>query len=414
MEEGQLGGKRPFHMLKLAAATEKELRQQAARLHDRLQAGADWPDAALGEGPFRLALWAKDNVEAAAKLSAFLAGEAPQGWSSGQAPQTPPQVAFLCTGQGAQYAGMGRELYETEPIFSQALDECAQGLRPYLDWPLLDVIYPADPAASPINETTYTQPALFAVEYALARLWLAWGVRPAVVLGHSVGEYVAAALAGVFSLADGLKLIAARGRLMGALPSGGSMAAVFAAEEVVAAALTPHSDRVSIAAVNGPTQTVISGEETAVAHILTELKKERVRARPLVVSHAFHSPLMKPMLDEFAQVAATITYHPPQIPLISNVTGQIAAPDTVTHPGYWRDHVRAAVRFAPAVQTLYAMGVGVCLEIGPQPHLTGMARRIPAPNGTEPLLLPSLQQGESDWAVLLPGWGALWAAGVLP
>lgn len=410
------GGQRPYHTLTLAAESEAALRRQASKVRNGLLAGGNWPETRGGDGqrPFRLALWAQDKAEAVARLDAFLAGEAPQGWVSGQAPQTPPAVTFLCTGQGAQYAGMGRELYETEPVFRRALDACAEGLRPYLDLPLLDVIYPADPAASPIHETTFTQPALFAVEYALAQLWLAWGARPAVVLGHSVGEYVAATLAGVFSLADGLKLIAARGRLMGALPSGGSMAAVFADEATVAAALAPYAERVSIAAVNGPTQTVISGEETAVAAILATLKKERVRARPLVVSHAFHSPLMEPMLDDFAEIAATITYHPPQIPLISNVTGQLAAADAVTTPRYWRDHVRTAVRFAPAMQEMYEMGVGVCLEIGPQPHLTGMACRIPAPNGREPLLLSSLQQGERDWATLLPSWGALWAIGALP
>lgn len=406
--------KRPYHTLNLAAKTEIDLRQQASKLRDGLLSGAGWPELAVGgeERPFRLALWAKEKEEAAAKLAAFLAAAAPQGWVSGQAPEKPPAVAFLCTGQGAQYAGMGRELYETEPVFRRALDACAAELRPYLDLPLLNVLYPADPAASPIHDTTYTQPALFALEYALAQLWLAWGVRPAVVLGHSVGEYVAATLAGVFSLADGLKLIAARGRLMGALPPGGSMAAVFAAEETVVAALAPYAEQVSIAALNGPAQTVISGEKTAVAHVLATLKKERIRARPLVVSHAFHSPLMAPMLDEFAQIAATVTYHPPQIPLISNVTGQLASPNLLTNPGYWRDHVRAAVRFAPAVQALYAMGVGVFLEIGPQPHLVGMAQRIPAPDGMTPLLIPSLQAEESDWATLLPGLGELWVQGL--
>lgn len=408
-------GQRPYHTLTLAAESEAALRRQASKVRDGLLAGSAWPEAAIGgeERPFRLALWAQDAPEAVVKLEAFLAGEAPQGWVSGCAPQTPPSVAFLCTGQGAQYVGMGRELYATEPIFRQAMDACAEELRPYLHLPLLDLIYPMDPVASPIDETTYTQPALFAVEYALAQLWLAWGARPTAVLGHSVGEYVAATLAGVFSLADGLKLIAARGRLMGSLPPGGSMAAVFADEATVAAVLAPYADRVSIAAVNGPTQTVISGEATAVVHILAALKKERVRARSLVVSHAFHSHLMEPMLDEFAEIAATITYHPPQIPLISNVTGQLAPPDMVTTPRYWRDHVRAAVRFAPAVQALYEMGVGVCLEIGPQPHLTGMVRRIPATSGREPLLLSSLQQGQGDWATLLPSWGALWTTGGL-
>lgn len=393
------------HLYTFSAATEEELRQRVARfLPD--EAGA------AGQRPFRLALWASEQEEALAKTAAFLRGDAPQGWLSGQAPETPPPVAFLCTGQGAQYVGMGRALYETEPHFRQALEACAEGLRPYLPIPLPDVLYPPEGQSSPIDETTYTQPALFAIEYALAQLWLAWGVRPAVLLGHSVGEYAAAALAGVFSLADGLKLIAARGRLMGALPTGGSMAAVFADEATVAALLAPYADRVAIAALNGPAQTVISGEETAVAHILDALKKVRVRARPLVVSHAFHSPLMDPMLDEFAQIAATVRYQPPQIPLISNVTGQLAAPELLATAQYWRDHARAAVRFAPAVQTLYEMGIAIFLEIGPQPHLTGMARRIPNERGGElPLLLPSMQQGEDAWQVLMQSWAQLWVLG---
>ncbi len=406
MTQQPLAGQRPYHVYTFSATTEEELRQRAAHfLPDQADAAA--------QRPFRLALWAKGQDEAAAKAAAFLRGDPPQGWVSGRVPETPPPVAFLFTGQGAQYVGMGCALYETEPCFRQALEACAEQLRPYLPMPLLDVLYPPEGQASPIDETTYTQPALFAIEYALAQLWLAWGVRPAVVLGHSVGEYVAAALAGLFGLTDGLKLIAARGRLMGALPAGGTMAAVFADEATVAAALAPYADRVAIAALNGPAQTVISGEETAVHHVLEALKKARIRARPLVVSHAFHSPLMEPMLDEFAQVAATVRYQPPQIPLISNVTGHLAAPELLVTPQYWRDHVRATVRFAPAIQALYEMGIAVLLEIGPQPHLTGMSRRIPDATGKSPspLMLPSLQQGEDEWGMLLHSWAQLWVLG---
>lgn len=406
MNEPTFPDQRPYCSFTFSAATEAELRQRVAHfLPDE--------ESAAGKRSFRLALWASNWDEATAKTAAFLRGDAPQGWVSGQTPKKPPAVAFLFTGQGAQYIGMGRALYETEPLFRQALTACAEGLRPYLPIPLLDVLYPPEGQSSPIDETTYTQPALFAIEYALAQLWLAWGVRPAVVLGHSVGEYAAAALAGLFGLADGLKLIAARGRLMGALPAGGAMVAVFADEATVAAALHPYAERVAIAALNGPAQTVISGEETAVHHIREALKKARIRARPLVVSHAFHSPLMEPMLDEFAQVAATVRYQPLQIPLISNVTGQLAAPEMLATPQYWRDHARAAVRFTPAMQTLYEMGIDVFLEIGPQPHLTGMARRIPDATGksTLPLMLPSMQQGEDEWEVLLHSWAQLWVLG---
>jgi acyl transferase domain-containing protein len=307
-------------------------------------------------------------------------------------------VAMMFTGQGAQYPGMGRRLYEINETYRTALDACDRYLRPLLERPLLEVLFAEDEAiANLVHETAYTQPALFSVEHALAQLWLSWGVRPAAVMGHSVGEYVAATIAGVFSLADGLKLIAERGRQMQALPAGGSMAAVFADEARVQDAIAPYADEVSIAAINGPTNVVISGAGTAVSTILTTLKEEGVRARELVVSHAFHSPLMDPMLASFEAVANTVTYHPPPIPLISNVTGQVVD-ERVQTAVYWRDHVRDAVRFADAVQTAHEMGIDYFLEAGPNPVLIGMAKRI-LPRGTG-VWLPSLKQDSDDWEML--------------
>jgi acyl transferase domain-containing protein len=307
-------------------------------------------------------------------------------------------VAMMFTGQGAQYPGMGRRLYEVSETFRTALDRCDEYLRPLLAQPLLEVLFADDEiTANLVHETAYTQPALFSVGYALAQLWLSWGVRPAVVMGHSVGEYVAATIAGVFSLADGLKLIAERGRQMQALPAGGSMAAVFADEARVQATIAPYAAEVSIAAINGPTNVVISGTGTAVADILATLKAEGVRARELVVSHAFHSPLMAPMLADFEAVANTVTYHSPRIPLISNVTGKLAD-ERVQTAVYWRDHVREAVRFADAVQTAQGMGIDHFLEAGPNPVLIGMAKRI-LPRGTG-VWLPSLKQDSDDWEML--------------
>lgn len=400
----------PAVFLALAAADEAALQQQAALMAQFLPGATP---AVPSPGPWRLATWGDTADDLHARLAAFVGGTAISSVHMGEVRQR-PSLAFLCTGQGAQYPGMGRDLYQSDPVFRAALDECADLLRPYLPLPLLEVIFPPDvanPATAVIHETGYTQPALFALEYALAQRWLAWGVRPAVLLGHSVGEYVAACLAGVFSLADGLKLIAARGRLMGALPPGGAMAAVFAAAERVETAVAPYADRVSLAAANGPTNTVISGEATAVARILAALKADKIRARPLVVSHAFHSPLMEPMLAEFTAVAATITYHPPAIPIISNVTGQPATANDLVTPDYWREHVRAAVQFAPAVQALYAQKVDIFLEIGPQPHLIGMAARIPSA-GSTPLLLPSLRPEQPDWPTLLSSLATLYVQGV--
>ena len=206
---------------------------------------------------------------------------------------------------------MGRQLYETQPTFRSTLDRCAEILRPSLDIPLLDILYPDLLGSNPqsamrnaqLNETAYTQPALFAVEYALSELWRSWGIEPAVVMGHSVGEYVAACVAGVFSLEEGLQLIAERGRLMQALAKDGSMAVVFADEERVQAAIAPYTEAVSMAAVNGPENVVISGARQEVQAVLDDLQAGGIKAQALSVSHAFHSPLMEPVLDRFEQSA---------------------------------------------------------------------------------------------------------------
>ena len=223
-----------------------------------------------------------------------------------------PEVVFLFTGQGAQYAGMGRQLYETQPIFRRTIDTCDEILRSYLDRSLVSVLYPKSGEASPLDETAFTQPALFALEYALAELWRSWGVQPAAVMGHSVGEYAAACVAGVFSLEDGLKLIAERGRLMQALPERGKMAAVLADEARTAKAIAGHLRELSIAAVNGPENVVISGTEQAVQAAVASLEAEGIQSVSLNVSHAFHSPLMEPMLDAFSKAAPWFGFpHPP-------------------------------------------------------------------------------------------------------
>ena len=219
---------------------------------------------------------------------------------------------------------MGRELYETQPVYREALERCDALLRGQLEKPLLAMLFNADGASSELDQTAYTQPALFAVEYALARMWESFGVKPHAVLGHSVGEYVAACIAGVFSLEDALKLIAARGRLMQALPRAGAMAVAMTNATRVEAALAPFAHEVSIAAYNGPTNVVFSGRTAAVESISASLRAEGITVTPLAVSHAFHSPLVEPMLDEFARIAATVKYSSPHLPVISNVTGRVA------------------------------------------------------------------------------------------
>ena len=313
----------------------------------------------------------------------------------------PPRIAFLFSGQGSQYAGMGKQLYASEPTFRHWIDRCDALLQPLIGRSLVGLLDSAE-----LNETAYTQPALFALEYALAQLWLSWGVAPDVVMGHSVGEYVAACLAGVFSLEDGLRLIAARGRLMQELPRTGSMAAVFADEETVQRAIGA-ADQVSIAAINGPENVVISGESGAVERISAELEARDIDVRELVVSHAFHSPLMRPMLDAFRDVAARVTYADPHIPFVSNVTGELVGRGVVNSAAYWVDHVLATVRFADGIAAVVTPNT-FCLEIGPHSTLTAMGQRCVSHDRWA----HALRRGQPDWTTLLTAVGAAFCHGV--
>ncbi|MGB3201699.1 MAG: SDR family NAD(P)-dependent oxidoreductase, partial [Nodosilinea sp.] len=411
---------RPCHVLTLSARSEPALRALAQRYLPLLQAS---PDSALGdlcftantgrtEFNYRLATTAATPTDLHQSLADFVAGQAPGGpWQTAlPGASDAPAVVWLFTGQGSQYPGMGQQLYQTQPVFRATLERCNDILKPYLDAPLLEVLYPQSPEDTRLHQTAYTQPALFALEYALAELWQSWGMRPAAVLGHSVGEYVAACVAGVFSLEDGLKLMAQRGRLMQSLPETGMMAAVLADAETVAKLIAPYPETVAIATLNGPKNTVISGFRQDVKAVLEACQQQQIPVTPLTVSHAFHSPLMEPILNLFEHGARQIAFQPPQIPMVANLTGTFLAPGEIPDAGYWRHHAREAVRFAEGMATLEARGYTHFLEIGPQPVLSRLGQQcVPQLDGQ---WLPSLRRQRPDWSIVSASLSQLYLAGV--
>ncbi len=402
---------RPLHLLTLSARTPTALAALARAYAGRLAAE---PAPALADVCFtagtgrahlahRAALAADSAAAARDRLEelarALAAGaEPPAGVAVGHARGSEaPKVAFLFTGQGSQYAGMGREVLLAEPAAREVLARCEARLgRPLLD---------GDLAA-----TDRAQPALFAFEVALAELWRSWGVEPAVVLGHSVGEYAAACVAGVLSLEDGLDLVAERGRLMQELSPAGAMAAVSADEEVVNAALANRAGRVAIAAVNGPRNLVISGEPAAVADLVAELAAGGVKTEALKVARAFHSPLMEPVLQPLAERLATVTFASPRIRILPDLSGDWDGGGELATAEYWRRHARETVRFGDGLAALRDHGCDLLLEIGPAPTLLGLAGRI-WPSGTA-TLLPSLRPRRSAWQQMLDSLATLYTQGV--
>ncbi|WP_405887188.1 SDR family NAD(P)-dependent oxidoreductase [Streptomyces sp. NBC_01136] len=337
-------------------------------------------------------------------LKALAAGEPTPEVLADTARRANGRLAFLFSGQGAQRLGMGRELYESFPVFAEAFDAvCA-----HLDDGLRGVVFGTD--ADLLNNTAWTQPALFAIEVALFRLVESWGVRPDFVVGHSIGELAAAHVAGVLYLEDACRLVSARGHLMQQLPPGGAMFAVEASEDEVVPLLEGHETEVSVAAVNGPRSVVLSGVQAVAEAVAGEVAAMGRRTSRLRVSHAFHSPLMEPMLEEFRRVAESVTYAPAQLAVVSNVTGQVAAAGELESAEYWVRHVREAVRFADGVRWLEERGVRRFIEIGPDATLTALAQSG-VTRGDEMLFVPTLRKDRDEPIAALGALAALHARG---
>nr|WP_323186085.1 type I polyketide synthase [Streptomyces sp. NBC_00047] len=411
--------------LVVSARSAGSLAGQAGRLASYLETAADEVSLAgvagalvsgralLGE---RAVVVGGSDQEALAGLQALARGESAPGVVSGSAAVSgaPDKVVWVFPGQGSQRVGMGQELYDRYPVFAQALDEACEQLDArlagWVDHPVRDVVLGRVPgSAELLNQTVFTQAGLFAVESALFRLVESWGVRPDVVIGHSVGEITAAYAAGALSLQDAARVVAARGRLMQALPPGGAMVAVAATEEEVAGLL---GEGVEIAAVNGPSSVVLSGEEAVVLTAADRMRERGHKTKRLAVSHAFHSLRMEPMLAEFAAELTGVAWQTPAIPVVSNVTGRLAEPGELADPQYWAGHVRRPVRFAEGIAAAVEYGGTLFVELGPGAALTGLVEETATAADAEVACIAALRDGRPEEQTLLTSVAELFVRGV--
>ncbi len=408
----------PWQLLQLSAKSTEALEAMTQNLADYLEAH---PDANLADVAYTLQtgrrtftyrriVVCRDVADATATLRTV---DRERIINRTQAEQTRPLV-FMFSGQGSQYVNMGQSLYQTEPLFRQTVDDCAEILRPYLHLDLRQLIYPEagkeEWAAEQLQNTAITQPALFTIEYALAKLWQSWGLQPDAMIGHSIGEYVAATLAGIFSLKDALLTVVKRGELMQSMAPGSMLAVSQPASEVEA--LLP--DALTVAVINSPDSCVVSGPDEAIAALAAQLDAQGIQCRPLHTSHAFHSPMMDAAIEPFIAHLQRVTLNPPNAPLISNETGSWMTAEQATDPNYWARHLRHTVNFAAGVQTLLTLGDAIFLEVGPGNALATVVKQQLDKNSAQ-LAYATLRhprQNEDDRIRPLTTIGQLWLAGL--
>jgi len=408
--------RRPLQLLAWSAKAASSREAYGQRLATAL---GGVPAAELADAAFTLATTRADFAHrrfVVAGAGAELAAEATSAPTANRASalrQQPGEVVWLFPGQGAQYVGMGRALYAQEPIYRHAVDACAELLAPHLEHDLRTVLFAESTdaeAESRLRDTRYAQPALFVTEYALAQLWLSWGLAPTVLCGHSVGEFVAAHLAGIFTLADALGLVAARGRLVSALPPGRMLSVRLPASEVQA--LLPAA--LDIAASNSPKVCVVAGQPEPVAAFARTLDDWGIPNRPLATSHAFHSAQMEPAVPEFRQLVAQVALGRPQRPIVSTVTGQLLTDAEATSPDYWAAHLRQPVRFAEAAATLLTFEHPLLLEVGPGNTLATLVRQQPASTTAAAVVATLPGGGAHEPRAVLEALGQLWLHGLQP